>query len=66
MTVNGHSKDISMTADDSIPEVEEQVGLGALSPEVQAGLQAKAGSGKIGKVESITKKASSWPMRPRS
>jgi hypothetical protein len=56
MTVNGHSKDISMAADGSIVEVEEQVALDSLSPEVKAGLQAKAGKGKILKVESLTKK----------
>jgi hypothetical protein len=56
MTVNGHSKDVSMTADGSIVEVEEQVALDSLSPEVKAGLQAKAGKGKILKVESLTKK----------
>src|SRR5580693_9980189 len=31
MTVSGHSKDISMTADGSIVEVEEQVSLDSLS-----------------------------------
>lgn len=56
MTVSGHSKDVSMTADGSIVEVEEQVVLDSLSPEVKAGLQAKAGKGKITKVESLTKK----------
>ena len=56
MMVNGHSKDISMTADGSIVEVEEQVALDSLLPEVKAGLQSKAGAGKILKVESITKK----------
>jgi hypothetical protein len=56
MTVNGHSKDISMTADGSIVEIEEQVALDSLSPEVKAGLQAKAGKGKILKVESLIKK----------
>jgi uncharacterized membrane protein YkoI len=56
MTVNGHSKDVSMTTDGSIVEVEEQVGLDSLSAEVKAGLQAKAGKGKITKVESLTKK----------
>jgi hypothetical protein len=56
MTVSGHSKDISMTADGSIVEVEEQVVLDSLSAEVKAGLQAKAGKGKITKVESLTKK----------
>jgi uncharacterized membrane protein YkoI len=56
MTVKGHSKDVSITADGSIVEVEEQVALDSLSPEVKAGLQAKAGKGKITKVESLTKK----------
>ena len=54
--VNGHSKDISMTADGSIVEIEEQVALDSLPAEVKAGLQAKAGTGKILKVESLTKK----------
>ncbi len=56
MTVNGHSKDISIAADGFIVEIEEQVALDSLSPEVIAGLQAKAGKGKILKVESLTKK----------
>src|SRR5437879_2709380 len=56
MTVNGHNKDISMTADGSIVEIEEQVALDSLSPEVKAGLQAKAGKGTIVKVESLTKR----------
>jgi len=56
MRVSGHSKDISMTADGSIVEVEEQVALDSLSQEAKAGLQAKAGNGKILKVESLTKK----------
>lgn len=56
MIVSGHSKDISMTADGAIVEIEEQVTMDSLSPEVKAGLQAKAGAGKIMKVESLTKK----------
>ena len=56
MTVNGHTKDISMTADGSIVEVEEEVAMDSLSADVKTGLQAKAGKGKILKVESITKK----------
>jgi len=56
MTVNGHSKDVSMAADGSIVEDEEQDALDSLSPQVKAGLQAKAGKGKILKVESLTKK----------
>ncbi len=56
MTVNGHSKDISMAADGSIVEIEEQLALDSLSSELKAGLQAKAGKGKLVKVESLTKK----------
>jgi len=56
LIVNGHSKDVQMDANGTILEVEEQVDFQALPAEVQAGLQAKAGSGKITKVESITKK----------
>ncbi len=56
MTVNGHSKDITMAPDGSIVEIEEQVALDSLSADVKAGLQAKAGKGKILKVESLTKK----------
>lgn len=56
MTVNGHSKDIVIDANGAIVEAEEEVPLSSLSPEVKAGLQAKAGEGKISKVESITKR----------
>jgi biopolymer transport protein ExbD len=55
LTVNGHSKDISIDATGSIVEVEEQVALDSLPATVKAGLQSKAGSGKITKVESLTK-----------
>lgn len=55
MTVNGHSKDILIAADGSIAEVEEEVALDTLPADVRASLQSKAGSGKILKVESITK-----------
>ncbi len=51
LMVNGHSKDISMAADGSIVEIEEQVVLDSLSADVRAGLQAKAGKGKIKKSE---------------
>ncbi len=57
MMVNGHSKDVLMSPDGTIVEIEEEVKLDSLSPEVKAGLQAKAGAGKILKVESITKKS---------
>jgi uncharacterized OsmC-like protein len=56
MTVNGHSKDVEMDENGTVIEVEEQVTLEALPTEVRTGLQAKAGKGRITKVESITKK----------
>lgn len=56
MTVNGHSKDVLIDASGTVVEVEEEVAFESLSPEVKAGLQAKAGKGKISKVESLTKK----------
>jgi hypothetical protein len=56
MVVNGHSKDILIDANGTIVEVEEEVAMNALPAGVKAGLQAKAGEGKLVKVESITKK----------
>jgi len=56
MTVNGHSKDVLIAADGTVVEVEEQVVLDSFSADVKAGLQTKAGKGKILKVESLTKK----------
>ena len=43
-------------ANGTIAEVEEQVAMESLSPAVRNGLQAKAGNGKLVKVESLTKK----------
>ncbi|MGB2637257.1 MAG: hypothetical protein WAM58_25230 [Candidatus Acidiferrum sp.] len=56
MLVNGCTKDVEMDANGALLEIEEQVDLQSLSPEIIAGLQAKAAKGKISKVESITKK----------
>jgi uncharacterized membrane protein YkoI len=56
MTVNGHGKDVQMDESGEVIEVEEQVAPEALPTEVRIGLQAKAGKGRITKVESITKK----------
>jgi len=55
MTVNGHSKDVLIDSNGAIAEVEEEVPLNSLPPEVKEGLQAKAGKGKLTKVESLTK-----------
>jgi hypothetical protein len=55
LTVNGRSKDISMDKDGKIVEVEEEVAMDSLSPEVKAGLTKAAGSGTVTKVETLTK-----------
>ncbi len=58
MTVNGHSKNVSISPDGRVLEIEEQVELNTLPTAVQDGLKAKAGKGKITKVESLTKRGS--------
>jgi uncharacterized membrane protein YkoI len=55
MTVSGHSKDVLIDATGAVVEVEEQVAPDTLPADVKAGLAAKAGKGKILKVESIKK-----------
>ena len=55
MTVSGHSKDVSISPDSRVLEVEEEVALDALSPQVRKGLEAKAAGAKIKNVESLTK-----------
>ncbi len=55
MTIDGHSKDVSIDASGAVVEIEEQVSLDSLPGPVKSGLEAKAGPGKIVKVESITK-----------
>jgi hypothetical protein len=54
-TVNGHSKDITIDANGAVVEIEEQVALDSLPSAAREGLQAKAGEGKILKVEALTK-----------
>jgi hypothetical protein len=56
MVVNGHTKDVQIDPSGTVTEVEEAVAMDSLSPEVKAGLTAKAAVGKIVKVESPTKK----------
>jgi hypothetical protein len=56
MLLNGHTKDVQIDSNGAVIEIEEQVDLQAVPAEVRAGLQAKAGKGKITKIESITKK----------
>ena len=53
--LNGHTKDVLMNKDGEVVEIEEEVPFVSLSGSVKRGLQAKAGEGTLGKVESLTK-----------
>jgi len=55
LTVDGHSKDISMDKNGNIVEVEAEVAMDSLPTAVQEGLRKAAGAGTIGKIESLTK-----------
>jgi hypothetical protein len=56
LVVSGHGKDISMDEQGNIVEVEEEVSIESLPGPVKEGLTKAAGSGTVGKVESITKR----------
>jgi len=58
MVVNGHTKDIQIAEDGTLNEIEEEVSIDSLPSSVQTALRTKAGSAKIVKVESLTKKGS--------
>ncbi len=55
LTVNGHSRDVTMASDGRVLKVEEQVEFDHLGPGVRTALQKKAGAGKIRKVELLTR-----------
>jgi len=55
LVVSGHGKDISMDEKGNIVEVEEEVSIESLPDSVKEGLTKAAGSGTVGKIESITK-----------
>ena len=55
LRIDGHGKDISMDEHGNILEVEEEVALDSLPAAVKEGLGKTAGTGVIGKVESLTK-----------
>jgi len=56
LTVKGHGRDVSIAPDGTVLEIEEEVAFDSLPAAVRAGLTQAAGAGKIGKVESLTKK----------
>lgn len=55
LILNGHSKDVTIDPSGKLLEVEEEVAPDSLPANVREGLEKKAGKGKLGKVESITK-----------
>jgi hypothetical protein len=55
LIVSDHDKDVLIDANGKVVEIEEQVEIGSLPAAVKDGLQARAGKGKLLKVESITK-----------
>ena len=56
MTVHGHGRDVTIGADGTVLETEEEVALDSLPAAVRTGLKQLAGSGTIRKVESLTKR----------
>jgi hypothetical protein len=56
LMVNGKSKDVLVDVNGSVVEVEEQVSIESLPAAVLRGLQERAGTGKIDRVEKLTKK----------
>jgi hypothetical protein len=56
LTVNGHARDVAIDANGVLLEIEEEVEMSTLPAAVQDGLKKKAGTGKILKVETLTKK----------
>ena len=56
MIANGHTKDVQIDPTGAVTEIEEEVAMDALSPDVKSGLNTKAAGAKILKVESLTKK----------
>jgi hypothetical protein len=55
LSVHGHNKDVSIAADGSVLEIEEEVALDSLPAPVRDGLRQLASSGRITRVESLTK-----------
>ena len=53
--VNGHTRDISVEANGTLSEIEEEVAFDSLPATVQAALTKRAAGAKITKVESLTK-----------
>ena len=55
MKVNGHGKDVLIDPNGAVVEIEEEVALASLAPDVRVTIEQNADKGKVLKVESITK-----------
>ena len=55
LRVNGHNRDVLIDPSGAVVEIEEQVTLASLPPAVKKTIEQKAGGGRVGIVESITK-----------
>ena len=55
LSVNGRARDVTIDAQGRILEIEDEVALASLPVAVRQALAAGAGTGTIGKVESLTK-----------
>jgi hypothetical protein len=55
MTINKHSRDVSIAPDGRVLEIEEEVSMNDLPASVRDALKKKANSGTITKIESLTK-----------
>ena len=55
MTIHGRNRDVTIAADGTVLEIEQEVALDSLPAAVQEGLKQQAGSATIGVVEALTK-----------
>ena len=55
LMINRHGKDVLIDSNGAIVEIEEEVALASLPPDVRVTIEQISGKGKILKVESITK-----------
>jgi hypothetical protein len=56
LKVGDHTKDVSFDGSGQLLEIEEEVAFAGLPKNVQDGLKTAAGTGTLGKVESLTKR----------
>lgn len=55
LRVKGHTRDVLIDSSGAVVEIEEQVAMSSLPPDVKEAIRKNAGKGKVTSVESITK-----------